>query len=227
VRLPIGDYDRSVVGFCEGLGVKPFAAAQRLGITMIGTSSASWTSSENTLLGSIDILSPERFELFPDAGMVLNSSILSSYESLIGMIEEMGKPITIGWWGQVHKLDGDIDEIEVPSNVVQLNPKGFWAEVRQSSSQQYLSLAEASGERPINGSAIDRARHYEVMQRTRQIRTLGLNIRRRMAELSIDWGNPAILSWFEYHHTCKEKMVLSKGTQLSFCEWLSQWRIAA
>jgi hypothetical protein len=227
VRLPIGDYDRSVVGFCEGLGVKPFAAAQRLGITMIGTSSASWTSSENTLLGSIDILSPERFELFPDAGMVLNSSILTSYESLIGMIEEIGKPITIGWWGQAHKLDGDIDEIEKPSNVVQLNPKDFWAEVKQSSSQQYLSLAEASGERPISGSAIERARHYEAMQRQRQIRALTLNVRRRMAELSIDWGHPAILSWFDYHHTCKEKMVSSKGTQLSFYEWLNQWTIAA
>jgi hypothetical protein len=222
VRRPLGDYDPSVIGFCEGLGVKPYSTAIKLRQTVIGTSGAFWCASPQTLKGSLDILNASKFELHPDAGMILNESILIGYKSLIDVLEEMNKPVTISWWGQAHKTNHDIDELPDFSNVVRLTPRDYWNEVSEAAKPSYMAMAEAEGSKPIKGHPIEVARDYKRLQSSRKLRQLKISSIRAMYRLNLSWGDPLILGWMERNRTSQEMVLRNLGPQTAFYRFLSQ-----
>lgn len=220
VRRPVGEFDPSIVGFCEGLGVKPFVAAARFHQVVIGSSGAFWTASPQTLKGSLEILRAEKFHLYPDAGMVLNESVLGGYYSLLKALKETSKPTTIAWWGQAHKLDGDVDEIPEESDMVKLSPKDFWREVERSAAPTYLAMVESVGDRSIKGDPIAIAGHYRKLKSQRRLRHLQIAIPREMDRQGLSWGSPQILGWMERNRMSKESIGKSIGPTEAFYQHL-------
>ena len=110
------------IGLAEGTGIKPFLAAQRLGIPVIGAASGNFASSPEQLKAAVEKLSELwqaelgevelKLVLFPDAGAIVNSTMLKQYDRAICLLQEWGHEVALAWWGQSTKNDPDIDEIK-------------------------------------------------------------------------------------------------------------------
>ncbi|HEY9859581.1 MAG TPA: hypothetical protein V6D16_08750, partial [Candidatus Obscuribacterales bacterium] len=100
------------VGLCEGLGVKPRLAAERLGIPVIGASGGNFAASAKTLQTYLKELSADNCLLLPDAGAISNSNVLHQYTHLRGLLVKWSYSLAIAWWGQTQKSAPDIDELE-------------------------------------------------------------------------------------------------------------------
>jgi len=103
------DHGGSIVGLAEGMEFKPAIAAHRLGIPIIGASGGNHASSPVQLKEMFAALGAKKVRLFPDAGSLQNSNVLTSYKRTIDLVRSLGCDIEVASWGQVEKSNGDID----------------------------------------------------------------------------------------------------------------------
>jgi hypothetical protein len=111
------------IGLCEGLEWKAPAAANRLGFPVIGFSGYQFLQSPQLLRTAIDAINPDaELVLIPDGGAVKNRHISHSHRETIG---KSPNPITVAWWKQFTKADGDIDEIPGDRLIEFISPAQF------------------------------------------------------------------------------------------------------
>ena len=140
------------IGICEGTGAKPFLAAQRLGMPVIGAAGGQFASSPLTFQESLEKVAqkiqqaflnqvgenlqesfstsfnPKDIELviYPDAGDVQNSQVMRRWEKVFELLQQWGWKFKIAWWGQGEKsTDHDIDELNDFKKIKYLTPKRF------------------------------------------------------------------------------------------------------
>lgn len=120
------------IGLCEGTGTKPFLAANRLRRRMIGAAGGNFASSPKALEAALrsKVHDSGKVIFYPDAGAVSNIQLLKTYQRTFELIEALGYRLVIGWWGQVEKPAGDIDEL----NQQQIN------QIREISVEQFWEL---------------------------------------------------------------------------------------
>ncbi len=118
------------IALVEGTGVKPFLVSQRLNLLVVGASGGQWLSSlqlfKQTLEKAALEVKGKEIKIFPDAGDILNQSVMSRWQRVIALLEEWGWSVAIGWWGQVDKTCNDIDELFDYSQVEFITPSQFF-----------------------------------------------------------------------------------------------------
>lgn len=95
--------EQGAIACVEGTGAKPFLAAQRLGLPVIGAAGGQWASSIEQLRA---IAQGQSLILIPDSGAIKNRHVMRQYAALA----EQYPDLTVLWWNQVEK-GADIDEI--------------------------------------------------------------------------------------------------------------------
>jgi hypothetical protein len=118
------------ITLAEGTGPKPFLVSQRLNQIVIGAAGGQWASSPQLFKEELQKAALEvegkLIKIFPDAGDILNPSVISRWQKVITLIEEWGWSVAIGWWGQVDKSHPDIDELDNFSSIQFISPDEFW-----------------------------------------------------------------------------------------------------
>ncbi|HEY9873099.1 MAG TPA: hypothetical protein V6D12_06670 [Candidatus Obscuribacterales bacterium] len=143
------------VGLCEGTGVKPRLAAEKLGIPVIGSSGGGFfATSPETLQTYLKAICPKdniSCVLLPDAGGRGNPDVLRSYRKLKDLLATWGYSFTIAWWGQAAKTDPDIDELEAVDykNIQYISWEKFAGE-QFLQSQQNLQAKHPKGEQQLS-----------------------------------------------------------------------------
>lgn len=103
------------IGLAEGTGVKPFAAAQRLGQVVVGAAGGQWGASPKALKETLDQFSDKlgtkHLVLYADGGAIANPQVMRQYRRTYALAKKLGYKLRIGWWGQLSKNDLDIDEL--------------------------------------------------------------------------------------------------------------------
>lgn len=128
---PIGEKFEGIA-IVEGTGAKPFLVAQKLNYLTIGAAGGQWASSKQLFKKYLDQASDyfdageKVLTIFPDAGDVSNKNVVNRWRKVVNLLVDWGWKVRFGWWGQVSKAFGDIDELE----------KGQYGIIR------YLSVAE-------------------------------------------------------------------------------------
>ncbi|MBW4449181.1 MAG: hypothetical protein KME38_20555 [Spirirestis rafaelensis WJT71-NPBG6] len=116
-ELPLGVFPSdhsSKIALVEGLGVKPFLACERLGVSVIGASGGQHASSPSHLQDSLTKLKAKPSDeiiIIPDAGSVSNPSVVRQYVRTVKVLQSLGYIPVFAWWSQVDKSFGDIDEL--------------------------------------------------------------------------------------------------------------------
>lgn len=111
------------IGLCEGMEFKAPDAANRLNFPVIGFSGYQFLQSPELLKEAIAAINPDaELVLIPDGGAVENRHISVSHRETI---EKLDNPITVAWWGQFSKADGDIDEIDGDRQIDFISTKQF------------------------------------------------------------------------------------------------------
>lgn len=105
------DLARGTVGLTEGLEFKPAIASLRLGIPVIGANGVNHASSPKQLKESLEALGTQQVIFYPDGGMLTNHDVISQYKKTFRLLQSWGYVVQVAWWGQVEKINGDIDEI--------------------------------------------------------------------------------------------------------------------
>ncbi|NEQ64804.1 MAG: hypothetical protein F6K21_04715 [Symploca sp. SIO2D2] len=117
------------IALAEGVGVKPFLVSQRLNLFTIGAAGGQWASSPNLLKESLEKAFGEtgvrEVRIFPDAGDILNKSVMNRWERVISLLEEWGWSAQVGWWNQRDKSGQDIDELTDYSKIEYISPQEF------------------------------------------------------------------------------------------------------
>ena len=128
------------IALAEGTGAKPFLVSQRLNLFTIGAAGGQWASSlelfRATLEKAATEVSGKSIKIFPDAGDILNQSVMSRWQRVINLLEEWGWEVAIGWWGQANKSDRDIDELDLEELI-------HHTTVEYISSKEFLELNKA------------------------------------------------------------------------------------
>lgn len=112
-ELPLGVYGspvRGVANLDEGY-FKPAIAAARHGGLHIGMAGGNWASAPQQLRAALDAHDCQRVVLNADAGAVQNPHVMGAYARLAELLDSWGIPLSVRWWGQKAKSDGDVDEI--------------------------------------------------------------------------------------------------------------------
>ncbi len=104
--------ERGAIGFCDSVAFKGHTAANFLGIPIVGASGGQFEASSETLKEELQTLKAKEIILYADAGDINNPSMMIAYNKAIDLVRKWKYPITIAWWGQYEKSDGDIDEID-------------------------------------------------------------------------------------------------------------------
>ena len=208
VHLPIGELPLSVcqpramerssiLALTEGIGCKPFITAQRLGCVAIGASGGAFGSSSQTFMGTLEHFSPSEVWFFPDAGSVINPLILVQYKKAFALLQESTAQIQIGWWNQIYKDKGDVDELADHSNLKFIGMKDFWLKATTIALARYQAICKGMGVRADSGSRDA----IELLTKTAEL-SLGQDliqcrdaIARLMADLDIGWEHPAMMAW--------------------------------
>ena len=119
------------IAIIEGTGTKPFFVSQRMNLLVIGASGAQWLSSQKLLekyiLAAIDKYGELPIKIIPDAGWALNWQIKQNLANTIDWLKsKFGQSIvSVLDWNQIHKSQGDIDELEDLSVVRSLKVESF------------------------------------------------------------------------------------------------------
>ena len=119
------------IAIVEGTGTKPFFVSQRMNLLVIGASGAQWLSSQKLLekyiLAAIDQYGELPIKIIPDAGWALNWQIKQNLANTIDWLKsKFGQSIvSVLDWNQLHKSQGDIDELEDLSIVRSLKSESF------------------------------------------------------------------------------------------------------
>jgi hypothetical protein len=128
------------IALAEGTGAKPFLVSQRLNEIVIGAAGGQWASSEATFKRSLDQASLElegikQLTIYPDAGDVLNPSVMKRWQVVVDLLEQWGWSVAFAWWGQVDKSHPDIDELEDFSCITDISASEFWALAKKATKQ--------------------------------------------------------------------------------------------
>ncbi len=106
IDFPTSTKNNDTVGLAESVAFKPHIASIRLNIPFIGASGGHFASSPQTLKTYLEHLGRNRVILYPDAGAILNDSVLPAYYRTIALVESWGYEVKVAWWGQVEKAEG-------------------------------------------------------------------------------------------------------------------------
>ncbi|MGL6343087.1 MAG: hypothetical protein ACRC80_28605, partial [Waterburya sp.] len=110
--------DTSTLYLAEGL-LKPFIAAKKFGINVLGASGGLFAASPQEVFQNIEGWEKsnkreiKELVIVPDAGDVINPQVVQRISKQIAFIQELGKSVKVLWWGQVTKKKKDIDELEL------------------------------------------------------------------------------------------------------------------
>ena len=111
IHKPAGD--PLGIALAEGTGAKPFLAAIRLNLIVIGAAGGQHASSPNQLQKALKLWpSAKEIPILADAGSVSNKTVVGQYLRAAELLEEWGYTPVFGWWGQTSKDDPDIDELQ-------------------------------------------------------------------------------------------------------------------
>lgn len=115
-ELPLAIWGNTIdpnrIVFTEGTGVKPYLAAKRFPNSLvIGASGGRWTTSSKQLGQILASFPDSQLILLPDGGSTLNKAVIDGYRGLKEFVAKQDRELLIGWWGQISKSCGDIDEI--------------------------------------------------------------------------------------------------------------------
>jgi hypothetical protein len=117
------------IGLCEGTGVKPFVAAQRLGQIVIGAAAANFASSPESTLAALAQATAEtgtqEVILYADGGAIANRHIMRQYRKTYELLDEYGYSLTVGWWGQTSSSAPDIDELSPNAQITYISWQEF------------------------------------------------------------------------------------------------------
>lgn len=132
VVFPNGSVKTNEINLVEGTGAKPFLAAHRLNQITIGAAGGQFLASKTTLKNTLEKINPKnkvKINIFPDAGDILNPSVMNRWKNTINHLKKLGYQINIKWWNQAIKNDCDIDELELHelTNIQSISPNEFFA----------------------------------------------------------------------------------------------------
>lgn len=134
------------VALAEGTGVKPFLVSKRLNLFTIGASGGQWSSSPQLFRSALEKAEIEagtkEITIFPDAGDILNPSVLFRWQKVVALLEEWGWSVRVGWWGQVDKTHPDIDELSDFSAVQYITSEEFFKLPNQKTEKQQKSYKD-------------------------------------------------------------------------------------
>jgi|GEM_PF-482242 len=68
-----------------------------------------------------------QYVLMADGGAVTNKGVTICYQKLSNQFTELGEKLQFGWWGQVEKSGGDIDEIDTATTIRCLSSDKFFS----------------------------------------------------------------------------------------------------
>jgi hypothetical protein len=135
----------------EGTGAKPFLVSQRLNLLTVGAAGGQWASSPHLFKQSLEKAALEvkarEIKIFPDAGDILNPSVMTRWQRTIALLEEWGWSVAIGWWGQVDKTHPDIDELTDYSQVEYITSQEFLAKAKVKPTEQRKGFSEGYQEK--------------------------------------------------------------------------------
>ncbi|OKH30186.1 hypothetical protein NIES2119_31445 [[Phormidium ambiguum] IAM M-71] len=137
----------SGLALVEGTGAKPFLVANRLNALVIGAAGGQFPSSRNLWRDALEKLSAEvgskEIAIPPDAGDILNPSVMNRWKGVTNQLIEWGYKPVIKWWNQVTKNDSDIDELLDYSQIKDITADEFFALQSQSEIKQLIRNEEA------------------------------------------------------------------------------------
>ncbi|MGI2908603.1 hypothetical protein [Tolypothrix sp. VBCCA 56010] len=130
------------IAIVEGTGCKPFFVSQRLNLFTIGAAGGQWLSSPQLLekyikqainkYGNLPIIA------IPDAGWALNSQVKQKLSDTLDWLKDKfsKSDIRVFDWNQIHKSQGDIDELDDLSIVRKLKVESFLKKYKEVFGQQ-------------------------------------------------------------------------------------------
>lgn len=158
-ELPLAIYKPqgkpSGVLLVEGTGIKPDLAANNLNCCVIGAAGGMFLGSHNLWRDALEKLVAEvgskEIAIPPDAGDILNPSVMNRWERVVNqLIEWEYKPIIL-WWSQATKEDSDIDELTDYSNIKSISPDEFFQIAEKA--QAEAKLAETKRQEKLKEEA--------------------------------------------------------------------------
>ncbi|MTJ56091.1 hypothetical protein FJR38_27320 [Anabaena sp. UHCC 0253] len=109
------------IAIVEGTGAKPYLASRRLNNIVIGAAGGQFAGSpkllEEYLRRASEDVGSKEVVIYPDAGDVKNSSVMTRWEQVANLIMSFGYTVKFAWWGQVDKECCDIDELDNFDNI--------------------------------------------------------------------------------------------------------------
>jgi hypothetical protein len=197
------------IALSEGTGVKSFLVSQRLNLLTIGAAGGQWTSSLELFRQSLEKAKAEvegnLIKIFPDAGDILNQSVMRRWQRVIASLEEWGWSVVVGWWGQREKSHPDIDELEDYSRVEFISPNEF------------LKIAESGEKQPISQKkGFSEGYQEKAKAAWCQAKRFTADIQR--ASEWCDWKLPAANSIFF------GKAGLGRGKTTRLRNWVRSWQ---
>jgi G:T-mismatch repair DNA endonuclease (very short patch repair protein) len=118
------------IALAEGTGAKPFLVSQQLNFFTIGAAGGQWVSSPELFRSSLEKAGIEvgtkEIKIFPDAGDIINPSVMSRWQRVILQLEEWGWSVQVGWWGQIDKSHPDVDELTDLSKIEYISAEEFF-----------------------------------------------------------------------------------------------------
>lgn len=215
---PMVTQDSDTLLLTEGVGVKPFIAAQRFGAISIGASGGQFATSPQTFLRSLEYLKRGRLRFFPDAGSILNPTTLSQYRASWSMLDEstLSIDLKIGWWNQVYKNGSDVDELEDLSIIEFLTPKQFWNKAKTIAISEYQGVCRALGLKGSigNDDAIVLLKKAAKLRSEHDILKYRLQIRSLMEKVKISWDSEWAQGWLAEKKVAKDAINVSLAKQL-------------
>ena len=114
------------VGIVEGLEWKPKLAAERLGYPVIGVAGVSFfPKSPQLVKEAAATLGATEITYIPDAGAVTNRLVIEPSIELFQLIKGWDYGLSIVWWNQIEKSNGDIDEISLDTEITLISLDEF------------------------------------------------------------------------------------------------------
>jgi hypothetical protein len=102
--------------FVEGVTFKPYITSLRYPSDLVIGASGGNFSGSSGQIGEILAQHPGcELILYPDAGASFNRNIRSQY---YGLRDLVGDTLSVAWWNQYDKSDGDIDEIDIDTTEI-------------------------------------------------------------------------------------------------------------
>lgn len=131
------------IALAEGTGAKPLFVSQRFEYYVIGAAGGLWESSpitfkETLVQASKELGGTTEIIIYPDAGDVLNKSVMSRWEKLVKLLKDCSYSVKFGWWGQVTKEHDDIDELPESQHdsIKYISPSEFYQIAKKCQSEQ-------------------------------------------------------------------------------------------